>query len=127
MLSDGSALKADPKSAENNSTAGAVAIFIALACVVCPWRTCIARCSDEGDVNENNKTSYAERALYFPSDYDRENPLTKKQGDLRVLDIRRAEAEKRGDHAQVAALEQEKVAVAAQSTTAQMGQYASAN
>jgi len=113
MLAGGSALQADATAAQNNSNAGVFALVIALACVLCPWRTCIDRCSDEGDVNENNKTSYSERALYFPSDYDRENPLTKKQGDLRVLDIRTAAAEKSGDLAQVAALEQEKVAVAA--------------
>lgn len=117
-LSGGRALKDSAAAAENNSGAGAAALLIALGCVLCPWRTCIGRCGGTADVNEDVKTTYNERVLYFPTDYDRENPLTKKQGDLRVLSIQIAEAEKGGDKEQVAALEQQKVFVAAQSATA---------
>ena len=115
---DVSALKDSGTSADNNSDAGAAALVIALGCVLCPWRTCIGRCGDTVDVNEDVETTYNERVLYFPTDYDRENPLTKKHGDLRVLSIQIAAAEKGGDKEQVAALEQQKVVVAAQSTTA---------
>jgi len=72
-------------------------LFLALACLLCPWRTCIGASVDKADVNSDNTTTYNERALYFPSDYDRENPLTKKQGELRILGLQIAEAEKEGD------------------------------
>jgi len=60
---------------------------------------------DKDDVNAGNTTTYNERALCFPTDYDRENPLTKKQGELRILSLQIEHAKKGGDEQQVAALE----------------------
>ena len=62
-------------------------MFIGLLCICCPFRTYINRQVKTNSVLED-ETSYESRFLQFQSDYDRENPLTKKKGDLRVLDLK---------------------------------------
>ena len=44
----------------------------------------------------SNATQYREVALTFSTDYDKENPLTSQQGQLRLLDIQIEQARKRG-------------------------------
>jgi hypothetical protein len=44
----------------------------------------VAKYSDEAS---RDTTEYGEVALTFPTDYDKENPLTSKQGELRLIDI----------------------------------------
>jgi hypothetical protein len=39
-----------------------------------------------------------EIALTFPSDYDKENPLTMQKGQLRLLDLQIAKAKANGDN-----------------------------
>lgn len=54
------------------------ALAIGGVCLICPWRTVIGGCIGKADVNEGNQVTYGERALTFPTDYDRENPLTRR-------------------------------------------------
>lgn len=104
-LSGGRALAANTDYAKNNENIAVLALLVALVCLLCPWRTCIAGFVDKDDVNADNTTTYHERALCFQTDYDRENPLTKKKGELRILNLQIDEAKKGGDEQQVAALE----------------------
>ena len=69
-----------------------------------------------------NKT-YDSLALSFPSDYDKENPLTTKQGQIRILELQIREAEKIGDHTTAAKLRQQEDAVQNQGFFQQMQNY----
>ena len=56
-----------------------VAIAVVVVCICFPFRSCI-----NSRINQNEALSvniqYSSLALSFPSDYDKENPLTSKQG-----------------------------------------------
>jgi len=66
----------------------AICLFIVIGCIVCPFRSAINFvCGNKSNVNEGNNEKYEDFALVFPSDYDKENPLTAKKGKLRILDI----------------------------------------
>jgi hypothetical protein len=112
-LSGGRALKDYPDASENLNGISGFALVMALVCLICPWRTCIGARVAKSDVNAGNTSTYNDRVLFFQTDYDRENPLTKKQGESRILDLLLEEAKKGGDEQQVAALEQHKVEVGA--------------
>ena len=60
----------------------------------------------------NDETKYKDKFLQFTSDYDRENPLTKKKGELRVLDLKIKIAEESGNKEEVENLKQNKTMVA---------------
>ena len=47
----------------------------------------ISKAVDKDDDAMTNATQYREVALTFSTDYDKENPLTSQQGQLRLLDI----------------------------------------
>jgi hypothetical protein len=61
--------------------------------------------------------------MRFPTDYDKENPLTKKRGNERWLKMQIAEAEKSGDTDKVKALTGEIEANNAQSTFSALQSY----
>jgi len=63
-------------------------------------------CVSDWDIEEANK-SYKNLVSTFPTDYDKENPLTKKEGNKRWLEMQIAEAEASGDTEKVAALKGE--------------------
>lgn len=75
-------------------------IFIPLATLilVCifilfPVRTLIMKCIEERDVEE---AKYEDHDDKFVTDYDRENPITKKEGEVRFLNelLKKASADK---------------------------------
>ena len=49
-----------------------------------PIRTIINKCLDSNKALRNN-TKYQDKFLNFTSDYDRENPVTKQEGFLRLI------------------------------------------
>jgi hypothetical protein len=60
-------------------------VMFGIACffILLPVRTCINRCFNEG---AQAAKSYSEGYLRFSSDYDRENPVTKKEGVIRLIE-----------------------------------------
>lgn len=54
--------------------------------IILPIRSCINRLIDQDAALENDK-EYVSLINAFPTDYDKENPLTAKAGKLRMLDI----------------------------------------
>ena len=56
----------------------------------------ISKAVDKDEDAMSNATQYREVALTFSTDYDKENPLTSQQGQLRLLDIQIEQARKRG-------------------------------
>lgn len=64
-----------------------IALGVAVVCILCPFRLIINKyCIRGWDIKEANK-AYDKLVTSFPTDYDKENPLTKKQGDERWLQI----------------------------------------
>lgn len=59
---------------------------VAVMCLIAPIRTCIARFVDEEKALNNDK-EYSTLVSAFPTDYDKENPLTIKKGQLRILQL----------------------------------------
>jgi hypothetical protein len=68
---------------------------LTIVCCLCPIRTIIYKCKK--DVAEEENTAYKEIALTFPSDYDKENPLTMQKGQLRLLDLQIEKAKAEGN------------------------------
>ena len=52
--------------------------------ILLPIRTFINRCSE--DINSKEKRTYDELFVDFTSDYDRENPVTKNEGMIRIME-----------------------------------------
>ena len=52
--------------------------------ILLPIRTFINRCSE--DINSKEKKTYDELFVDFTSDYDRENPVTKNEGMMRIME-----------------------------------------
>jgi hypothetical protein len=64
-----------------------MALVFALLCILCPVRLIIQRfCISDWDIEDANK-KYSTLVTTFPTDYDKENPLTKKEGEKRWLEI----------------------------------------
>ena len=91
--------------AEDMSNKASFSCGIALVCLICPFRSCIEKTGDQSDVNADNTTDYNQRALYFQTDYDRANPLTKKHGEIRILNLQIDQAKQGGDDDAAQALE----------------------
>lgn len=70
-------------------------LILTICCCLCPIRTILYKLKK--DVVEEENTSYADIALSFPSDYDKENPLTMQKGQLRLLDLQIAKAKAEGN------------------------------
>ena len=70
-------------------------MFLGIACVLLPIRTCIKKCFKTSE-DENDKTAYLDKVLQFTDDYDVANPLTPKKGKLRLIDIKISRLEKSG-------------------------------
>ena len=62
-----------------------IIVSVAALFFVLPIRTIINKCLNNSG-EELHKAKYDEFFLKFPTDYDRENPVTKNEGFLRVLD-----------------------------------------
>lgn len=56
----------------------------------------------------NDDKTYESLALVFATDYDKENPLTIKKGQKRLLDMQIATAKANGDDETVKMLEQQR-------------------
>ena len=52
--------------------------------ILLPIRTFINQCSE--DINSKEKKTYDELFVDFTSDYDRENPVTKNEGMMRIME-----------------------------------------
>ena len=65
-------------------TAPALGLLIfAIIIILLPIRSCINKCH-EGD-SANARETYDQKFLSFPTDYDRENPVTKNEGLVRIM------------------------------------------
>mmetsp|Transcript_17892 Transcript_17892/g.30406 ORF Transcript_17892/g.30406 Transcript_17892/m.30406 type:complete len:316 (+) Transcript_17892:1730-2677(+) len=60
-------------------------IFVAV-CLITPIRSFINRMVDENEALDQDK-AYQDLCHTFPSDYDKENPLTSKKGQMRLIEI----------------------------------------
>lgn len=81
-----------------------VAFLVTAFCLLVPFRTLIGCCINPDEALENDK-EYTDLISAFPTDYDKENPLTSKQGQLRVIDIQISNAKKNGDDKALAILQ----------------------
>jgi hypothetical protein len=111
---------------KNFSIFALVTLGISVLCIVLPLRTFINRCVDKNEVLNDEKT-YDSLALVFNTDYDKENPLTIKKGQKRLLDMQISQAKENGDEETVAMLEQQKEMVAQQGAFQQMQAYTMQN
>jgi len=59
---------------DNSGSVAFSALIITIICIICPIRSIIFHLKKE--VEEESNTAYKDMALSFPSDYDKENPLT---------------------------------------------------
>jgi hypothetical protein len=64
-------------------------------CLILPVRSIIHYYTPEQEEEEN--TAYKKVALTFPTDYDKENPLTTNKGQQRLLDLQLEEAKASGN------------------------------
>ena len=60
------------------------AVLFTIFLILLPIRTFINRCSE--DINSKEKRTYDELFVDFTSDYDRENPVTKNEGMIRIME-----------------------------------------
>lgn len=60
------------------------AVLFTIFLILLPIRTFINRCSE--DINSKEKRTYDELFVDFTSDYDRENPVTKNEGMMRIME-----------------------------------------
>jgi hypothetical protein len=101
-----------------------VAFLLTLACIIAPIRWCITKCVNTDD-SESEDKQYIDLVHAFPTDYDKENPLTVKQGQLRMLELQIKKAKESGDENALAMLQNQKQGIAAGpgGVFAQMQQY----
>jgi hypothetical protein len=84
-----------------------IALIIVGVCLVSPIRWVINKCINADKALENDK-EYTELINAFPTDYDKENPLTIKKGQLRLLELQLEKAKKDGDEETIKMLEAQK-------------------
>lgn len=60
------------------------AVALAGLLILLPIRTCINKCFE--DQQANAKETYDQIFAEFPTDYDRENPVTKNEGLIRIME-----------------------------------------
>jgi hypothetical protein len=53
-----------------------------------PLRIIITKCIDK-NIALKNDISYYDKVFDFETDYDKENPITKKEGYFRILNLRK--------------------------------------
>ena len=68
---------------------------LAVFCLILPVRSILHHITPE--VEEEENTAYKKVALTFPSDYDKENPLTINSGQKRILELQLEEAKASGN------------------------------
>lgn len=104
-----------------------ISLAFAVLCILCPLRLIIQRfCIQDWDIEEANKR-YSALVTSFPTDYDKENPLTKKEGEQRWLEIQIKQAEEAGDTTKVKFLKGEVDRVGSQTAFSGMQAYAQQN
>lgn len=83
-----------------------VTFYIVLVFVLFPFRYVINKCAskDDNQANEEAECKYVDNCLKFPTDYDKKNPLTAKQGLERLINLQIDDAKKNGNEDQVKAL-----------------------
>lgn len=74
------------------------ALFVALVCMFIPIRLCI-NCvvGEKQEIEPQYNKKYEEVYHQFASYYDKENPITQKKGQLRIIGMQIKEAEAKGD------------------------------
>mmetsp|Transcript_33747 Transcript_33747/g.52097 ORF Transcript_33747/g.52097 Transcript_33747/m.52097 type:complete len:370 (+) Transcript_33747:1480-2589(+) len=96
-----------------------IALGFVIFCLILPIRTCISKCVDEDEALQNHK-EYLDLVTTFPTDYDKENPLTIKTGHMRLIEIQIKKAEEDGDEETVKMLKGQKEQVGSQNMLQQM-------
>lgn len=68
----------------SNDLINTITVLIVTIYIFFPVRSLISKCVGENEalLDESN---YGTKYLFFPTDYDRENPVTKQQGELRFI------------------------------------------
>lgn len=61
--------------------------------IIIPVRTILNKCVDEVNINIDVNSTYSNSFDKFACDYDRENPVTKKEGMLKMLNAKMKRAE----------------------------------
>jgi len=69
------------------------ALGITILFLLLPVRTMIKKCCRNEDDSDKDNTTYEKIFSRFPTDYDRENPVTKNEGFLRLINQKIKEAE----------------------------------
>ena len=64
-----------------------ISFFLSIIYIFCPFRLLIKRFVSKGDEALMSTIKYKDVALTFSTDYDKENPLTVQQGQIRLLDL----------------------------------------
>lgn len=104
---------------------GLIGLIMAGICFLAPFgpfKACFNAC---GYVEQElAEEEYDKVCLTFSTDYDKENPLTIKSGQLRLLKKQIKKAEADGDEGAVEALKMQQGMVAQQGAFQQMQQYA---
>ena len=62
---------------------GEISVWTSLAYVILPIRTLLDKCSE--DTSRDDKITYDMSKAVFPTDYDRQNPVTKKDANIQYL------------------------------------------
>ena len=99
------------KDSQDPRYAGIAAIVLSSLCLCIPFRFLINRQAQVASVLEDD-TAYETKFTQFSSDYDKENPLTKKQGELRIIDLKIKQAQELGDNIEVSNLLQNRNIIA---------------
>lgn len=81
-----------------------VAMGLAFCCLFIPVRTIISMMVDT-DAALECETKYEEVVANFPTDYDKENPFTAKEGTKRLIGFQLEKAKKEGRTGQAEMLE----------------------
>jgi len=99
------------------------ALCCTICCLLLPIRSILHKMNPS--VEEEENTAYKKVALSFPSDYDKENPLTMQEGQKRLMDLQIEEAQASGNAELVAQLTDQRKMVVSQvaSPFAAMQQY----
>ena len=77
-------------------------LLFTIICIIIPIRTLVYYCFDKGEGEDGQE--YRSQCLLFPTDYDKENPLTSNEGKLRLLGYQLKDAEKAGNSDMIEAL-----------------------
>lgn len=101
-----------------------IAFIVACAWMFIPIRICINFViGEQVEIEPQYNKSYEEVYAQFASYYDKENPITQKKGQLRILDMQIKEAESKGDTKAVEQLRGQQTVVNSVNMFQQMQSY----